>query len=123
MIINLDKCQDCNQEVKDFLVKLHDYFYHNDIEITSGYRSPEYNAQVGGSPTSSHIKGLAVDLRVKGVHIYHVAGMIRELFDPQRVFINIFQNYIHIDFDKDKPKGDGVYDKSNKLLWQQWRVM
>ena len=31
------------------------------ITITSGYRCPALNTQVGGSPTSAHTKGLAVD--------------------------------------------------------------
>ena len=31
------------------------------IIITSGYRCPALNTQVGGSPTSAHTKGLAVD--------------------------------------------------------------
>lgn len=32
------------------------------ITITSGYRSPELNKAVGGSPTSAHVKGLAADI-------------------------------------------------------------
>lgn len=31
------------------------------IEISSGYRSPEVNAKVGGSKTSAHVAGFAVD--------------------------------------------------------------
>jgi hypothetical protein len=30
--------------------------------ITSGYRNPELNAAVGGSPTSAHMNGRAVDI-------------------------------------------------------------
>ena len=37
------------------------------IMISSGYRSPELNKKVGGSPTSNHLTGCAVDIRVAGI--------------------------------------------------------
>ena len=37
------------------------------IIITSGYRSVELNKKVGGSPTSNHLTGCAVDIRVAGI--------------------------------------------------------
>ena len=37
------------------------------IIISSGYRSPELNKKVGGSPTSNHLTGCAVDIRVYGI--------------------------------------------------------
>lgn len=32
------------------------------ITVTSGYRTPAYNASVGGAPHSQHVQGLALDL-------------------------------------------------------------
>ena len=37
------------------------------IIITSGYRSPEVNKAVGGSTTSNHLTGCAVDIRCVGI--------------------------------------------------------
>ena len=35
------------------------------IRINSGYRSPQLNKKIGGVPTSNHLTGCAVDIRVK----------------------------------------------------------
>ena len=42
--------------------------YHSEapIVINSGYRSPEVNRLAGGAPTSNHLTGCAVDIRVAG---------------------------------------------------------
>ena len=41
--------------------------YHPEgLVINSGYRSPEVNRLAGGSPTSNHLTGCAVDIHVSG---------------------------------------------------------
>ena len=46
------------------------------FKITSGYRSPELNAAVGGTKTSQHSKGQAVDFQVQGLTPYEVCQII-----------------------------------------------
>ena len=37
------------------------------IRLNSGYRSPQLNRAIGGAPTSNHLTGCAVDIRVSGM--------------------------------------------------------
>ena len=68
------------------------------IIITSGYRCPALNTQVGGSPTSAHTKGLAVD--------FHCAygtpkEICQRLIDAGVQFDKLIQEYnqwVHIGF-------------------------
>ena len=41
--------------------------YGKPIIINSGYRSPQLNKKIGGVPTSNHLTGCAVDIRVADV--------------------------------------------------------
>lgn len=51
------------------------------IRVTSGWRSPEHNALVGGVRNSDHIRGLAADIDVDGyspVRLSQVAAQALE---------------------------------------------
>jgi uncharacterized protein YcbK (DUF882 family) len=71
------------------------------IVITSGARTPEQNAAAGGTSESSHMKGLAVDLRAptgknereKMIWALGRAGFMR---------IGLYDRHIHCDCDPDK---------------------
>jgi len=70
------------------------------LKINSGYRCEAHNAAVGGSETSSHLKGLAVDVAVDGsrrrYQIIHTA-MLEEINR-----IGIYKTFIHLDIDRSK---------------------
>ena len=52
------------------------------IIITSGYRSPQLNRKVGGSPTSNHLTGCAVDIRCYGPEqMIRMASILLDIAD------------------------------------------
>lgn len=52
-------------------------YYKVPITVTSGFRGPALNAKVGGSKTSQHCFGEAVDILVKGKTVDEVFDDIR----------------------------------------------
>lgn len=56
------------------------------IHISSGYRCPKLNKLVGGSSTSSHMEGSAVDIYVKG--------------DMEKFFQYVREYFKHHEFDQ-----------------------
>lgn len=56
----------------DILQKIREHFGVS-ITVNSGHRCKKHNAEVGGSTTSHHMRGMAADIRVKGVAPEEVA--------------------------------------------------
>jgi hypothetical protein len=72
--------------------------------INSGYRCKTHNKNVGGSPTSSHVKGLAVDIATEfGEDRYLI---LKALFFYGFTRIGIAKGFIHADLDEDKTQGN-----------------
>lgn len=66
------------------------------VVITSGYRCPTHNKNVGGSPASRHMKGDAADIHVKGVPPKVVTQFVLETF-PNSYGIAEGKSFTHID--------------------------
>ena len=74
--------------------------YGKPIIPNSGYRTIEHNAKVGGKPTSSHLKGLAVDIACSNsVDRFKLYDILREVGFKR---IGVGKTFIHVDIDKDK---------------------
>jgi len=52
------------------------------VRITSGYRSAQVNAKIGGSKTSAHMSGEAVDVKVDGVDSHGIVAALRAIQPP-----------------------------------------
>lgn len=67
------------------------------ITITSGYRTPSYNASpsVGGARNSQHTKGTAADIQVRGVPPLAVASFYEETFSTGG--LGIYNTFTHVD--------------------------
>ena len=66
------------------------------LRINSAYRSPEANKLVGGKATSQHCKGVAADLKVKGMTPDQVVRAIIAAKLPYDQVIREFDSWTHV---------------------------
>ncbi|GLB53061.1 hypothetical protein NBRC110019_21010 [Neptunitalea chrysea] len=87
---------------------LRDYF-GKPIKVNSGYRSPEHNAKVGGSPSSQHKLGKAADIVVSGETPERVLETIEQLIDTgqmQQGGLGLYDTFVHYDIRGTKARWD-----------------
>ena len=91
----------------DFLAKLDEAREYAGIpfKINSAYRSPEHPLSIK-NPSSSHIKGLAVDISVNDSRTRFL--VLNALIHVGFTRIGIADTFIHVDFD---------FDKSQNVIW------
>ena len=76
------------------------------MNINSGIRCLEHNRSIGSSDTSSHIKGIAVDV---GCTFMSDRLELMSEFVKHFKRIGIHKEFIHVDIDIDKRNGIFVY--------------
>ena len=92
---------------KDFLAKLDEAREYANIPfiINSAYRGPEHPESIK-NPSSSHIKGLAVDINAKDSRTRFL--ILDALLSVGFNRIGISETFIHVDSD---------FDKSQSVIW------
>ena len=80
--------------------------YGKPIVVTSGFRTESHNEKVGGVSSSSHLKGLAID--VACLRSKDRFKMLTALLEVGFNRIGIASTFIHVDVDK---------NKSQNVIW------
>lgn len=70
------------------------------VRITSGYRCPSHNTEVGGSPISRHLIGCAVDVAVSADEIPRFLSAVDTLPAFTEIRPHPGQHYVHIGVDR-----------------------
>jgi len=99
--INEMRCKGSGTMVKGgmdtkLMTKLEELRYklgNKPIIVTSGYRSPGHNKNVGGAPKSQHLFGKACDIKVIGVLPSKVYNLAVTLFDG----VGKYPTFTHVD--------------------------
>jgi putative chitinase len=60
------------------------------VTVNSSYRAPRVNAAVGGSKTSQHVNGQAIDFEVKGVDNKTVADWVADNLEFDQVILEFY---------------------------------
>ena len=67
------------------------------LQVTSGYRSPEYNASVGGAKSSQHMQGNATDIIQSGLTEQQRKDFIQAAITAGFTGIGVYNTFTHID--------------------------
>ena len=67
------------------------------ITLNSAYRTPEYNASVGGAKNSMHVQRKAVDIQWGTSSVQGRVDMIQKAIDAGFTGIGCYNSFIHVD--------------------------
>lgn len=79
------------------------------IHINSGYRSPNHNKAIGGSPNSQHLLGKAADIWCENTTEEELKDIIQGLIDDRYISeggLGIYDTFIHYDIRGIKARWD-----------------
>ena len=67
------------------------------LQINSGYRCPDHNAKIGGSKTSQHLLGKALDISTRPMSGAQKHQFLRQALALRFSGVGVYQTFIHID--------------------------
>lgn len=94
------------QALLNALEKFRTYIGDKPIKITSGYRCPVHNKNVGGAKNSQHVQGIAADIQVSGLPL-NVVYTAADKFGFGGV--GIYPRHVHVDIRNGHARWKGTY--------------
>ena len=94
-----------DSELVTILQKIRTHF-GKAVTITSAYRTPTHNKNVGGTTYSQHLYGRAADISIRGVSPSKVSAYAEELLSG-RGGVGIYNTFTHIDVRDSKSRWIG----------------
>jgi len=99
LLINNDPGKEERQAIMELVKRLLQPLriaYGKPIRISSGYRCPELNRQVGGVPLSRHIKGEAADCVIDGNAEILLNVLTANTFPFDQAILYRKRNFLHL---------------------------
>ncbi len=96
------KFESVDKQLLDILEELR-YEFKQPITINSACRCESYNAIIGGSKNSQHVKGMACDIVIKGVEPYTVYAYLNFTY-PNQLGLGKYDTFTHIDVRSSKAR-------------------
>ena len=84
------------QKLLDALQRLRDMI-GAPIHVNSGYRCPAWNKRVGGAKNSTHMRGIAADIRCGELTPAELAKFAEEVPAFANGGIGIYKSWVHVD--------------------------
>lgn len=88
-----------------WLYKVREHF-GKPVIINSAYRTPEYNAKIGGAKRSQHMYGTAADFHINGVPPADIVKYL-ETVVPNTCGIGLYDEFVHLDVRRKKTRWNG----------------
>lgn len=89
---NVEKLAENLQVLRDYLGEA--------VHVTSGYRTPTYNAKVGGKKKSQHLLAKAADITVKSKTPKQLHAIIEKLISQGKMKqggLGLYPGFVHYD--------------------------
>lgn len=106
------------QDVMDKLEIVRKLLGNKPIVVRSGYRSPRYNAAIGGAKGSQHLYGKAADVYIRGFPCYELA---KKVYDEKKY---LFKGYglgsnVNVHFDTRNNNAEWWYIYKTWASWER----